>query len=63
MTAGVEEHYRGVPTLLLVHCSDYEVRTPSAYLRLVAELGDNLAQTLVFALSGSQGRRAGSSSP
>ena len=63
MSAGVEQHNPLVPALLLVHCSEFESRTPSAYLRLVAELGDNLAQALVFTLSGSQGRRAGSSSP
>ena len=40
----------------------FEVRHPSAYLRLVAELGDNLADILLFALAGPQGRR-GSSSP
>jgi hypothetical protein len=61
MTVGVEE--RGVPKLLLLHCSEFEARTPSAYVRLVAELGDNLAQTLVYALTGPQGRRVGSSSP
>ncbi len=62
MTSGGEKHKQGVPALLLVHCSDFEVRRPSAYVRLVAELGDNLAQTLVYALSAPAGRR-GSSSP
>ncbi len=62
MGTSVESPQARVPALLLVHCSEFEARTPSAYLRLVAELGDNLAQTLVFALAGPQGRR-GSSSP
>ena len=61
MTAGVEHTKQGVPALLLVHRSEFEVRTPSAYMRLVAELGDNLAQTLVYALSPPAGRRASSS--
>ncbi len=45
-----------------MHCSEFEVRHPSAYARLVAELGDNLAQMLVFALAGPHSR-LGSSSP
>jgi hypothetical protein len=62
MSITVEPQHRGIPALLLVHCSEFEVRHPSAYLRLVAELGDNLAEVLLFALAGPQGR-CGSSSP
>jgi hypothetical protein len=62
MSISLEPRHPRGPELLLVHCSDFEARHPSAYVRLVAELGDNLAQVLVFALAGPQSRR-GSSSP
>jgi hypothetical protein len=62
MSSTFELHPSRVPALLLVHCSDFEARHPSAYVRLVAELGDSLAEMLLFALAGPQGRR-GSSSP
>ena len=61
MSVSLESHQSRVPALLLVHCSEFEARHPSAYLRLVAELGDNLAEMLVFALAGPQGRRTSSS--
>ncbi len=48
--------------LLLVHCAALEPSRPSAYARLVDEIGGDLAQLLVVALAGGQGRR-GSSSP
>jgi hypothetical protein len=50
------------PRLLLVHCADVPEGRPSAYDRLQAEVGDNFARLLVFALAGPQGLR-GSSSP
>ena len=62
MSMSFEPHCPRVPALLLVHCSEFEARHPSAYARLVAELGDNLAQMLVFALAGPHSR-LGSSSP
>jgi len=48
--------------LLLVHCNAVVDERPDAYTRLTAEIGDDLARLLVYALAGSQGRR-GSSSP
>ncbi|HEY0415578.1 MAG TPA: hypothetical protein VGC78_04260 [Gaiellaceae bacterium] len=48
--------------LLLVHCAAVPGERPSAYTRLVDALGGDLARLLLFALSGSHGRR-GSSSP
>ena len=48
--------------LLLVHCSAVFDERPSAYSRLEAQLGNELARLLVAALSSAQGRR-GSSSP
>ena len=48
--------------LLLVHCATVTEERPSAYSRLEDALGARFARLLVFALSGSYGRR-GSSSP
>jgi hypothetical protein len=48
--------------LLLVHCSAV-VERESAYTRLEHKLGDELARLLVFALTGTQTGRRGSSSP
>jgi hypothetical protein len=48
--------------LLLVHCSDYAEKRPSAYTRLEDQIGGPLARLLVGALVGPQGLR-GSSSP
>ena len=48
--------------LLLSRCAALSGERPSAYQRLEHAIGDELARLLVFALSGSQGRR-GSSSP
>ena len=48
--------------LLLVHCAALDSATPSAFSRLEASIGTDLARLLVFALVGRQGRR-GSSSP
>ena len=50
-------HPARVPALLLVHCSEFEERHPSAYVRLVAELGDSLARDA--ACSRSPALRAG----
>jgi hypothetical protein len=60
MSITLEPYQPWVPALLLLHCSEFEVRHPSAYLRLVAELGDCLADKLLFALA-PQARRASSS--
>ena len=49
-------------SLLLAHCAPVADERPSAYARLVHELGEQLARLLVFALAGPHGRR-GSSSP
>ena len=48
--------------LLLVHCAAVGRERPSAYARLVEKIGSELARLLMFALTGSHGRR-GSSSP
>ena len=48
--------------MLLVHCSDYAEKQPSAYTRLEEKIGSPLARLLVGALVGPQGLR-GSSSP
>jgi hypothetical protein len=48
--------------LLLVHCANVGRERPSAYARLVEKIGSELARLLMFALTGSHGRR-GSSSP
>jgi hypothetical protein len=48
--------------LLLVHCAAVGRERPSAYSRLVGKVGGELARLLLFALTGSHGRR-GSSSP
>jgi hypothetical protein len=48
--------------LILVHCAAVGRDRPSAYARLVAKVGTELARLLLFALTGSHGRR-GSSSP
>ena len=48
--------------LLLVHCAAVGRERPSAYARLVEKIGFELARLLMFALTGSHGRR-GSSSP
>jgi hypothetical protein len=49
--------------LLLVHCSAVADERESAYTRLEHKLGGDLARLLVFALSGAQTDRRGSSSP
>ena len=49
--------------LLLVHCSDVADERESAYTRLEHKLGGELARLLVFALTGAQAGRRGSSSP
>ena len=49
--------------LLLVHCSSVADERESAYTRLEHKLGGDLARLLVFALSGAQTDRRGSSSP
>jgi hypothetical protein len=61
MSAAHSEHWRG-SHLLLVHCAALDSATPSAFSRLEASIGKDLARLLVFALVGRQGRR-GSSSP
>jgi hypothetical protein len=48
--------------LILVHCVAVGNDRPSAYARLVGKVGSELARLLMFALTGSHGRR-GSSSP
>jgi hypothetical protein len=48
--------------LILVHCAAVGSERPSAYARLVGKVGSELARLLMFALTGSHGRR-GSSSP
>ena len=48
--------------LILVHCAAVGRDRPSAYARLVGKVGSELARLLMFALTGSHGRR-GSSSP
>ena len=48
--------------LILVHCAAVGSERPPAYARLVAKVGGELARLLMFALTGSHGRR-GSSSP
>ncbi|MGN6797640.1 MAG: hypothetical protein ACTHKS_05780 [Gaiellaceae bacterium] len=48
--------------LILVHCAAVGRERPSAYSRLVGKVGNELARLLMFALTGSHGRR-GSSSP
>ena len=47
---------------ILVHCAAVGSERPSAYTRLVGKVGSELARLLMFALTGSHGRR-GSSSP
>ena len=48
--------------LILVHCAAVGRERPSGYSRLVGKVGSELARLLLFALTGSHGRR-GSSSP
>ena len=48
--------------LILVHCAAVGRDPRTAYARLVAKVGNELARLLMFALTGSHGRR-GSSSP
>jgi len=48
--------------LILVHCAAVGQERPSAHSRLVGKVGSELARLLMFALTGSHGRR-GSSSP
>jgi hypothetical protein len=62
MSTSVKPYPPSVPARLVVHCSEFQARHPSAYLRLVAELGDSLTEMLLFALLAPQGR-CGSSSP
>jgi hypothetical protein len=61
MNAATDDHTRGV-TLLLVHCAALDGARPTAFARLEAAIGGDLARRLVLALSGPQGLR-GSSSP
>ncbi|MCW2965022.1 MAG: hypothetical protein JWO17_2274 [Actinomycetia bacterium] len=49
--------------LLLVHCSAVADERESAYTRLEHKLGGELTRLLVFALTGGQTGRRGSSSP
>ena len=49
--------------LLLVHCSAVDGERESAYTRLEHKLGSELTRLLLFALSGAQAGRLGSSSP
>jgi hypothetical protein len=49
--------------LLLVHCSPVPEERESAHTRLERKLGGDLTRLLVFALSGAQAGRLGSSSP
>jgi hypothetical protein len=49
--------------LLLVHCSAVADDRESAYTRLEHKLGGELTRLLLFALSGAQTGRRGSSSP
>jgi hypothetical protein len=58
----LDSHPARGAALLLVHCSDYAEKFPSAYTRLEQEIGSPLARLLVGALIGPQGLR-GSSSP
>ena len=48
--------------LILVHCAAVGRERPTAHARLVGKVGGELARLLMFALTGSHGRR-GSSSP
>jgi hypothetical protein len=48
--------------LILVHCAAVGRERPPAYARLVEKIGSELTRLLMFALTGSHGRR-GSSSP
>jgi hypothetical protein len=48
--------------LILVHCAAVGRERAPAYARLVEKIGSELARLLMFALTGSHGRR-GSSSP
>ena len=48
--------------LILVHCAAVGQEPLTAHARLVAKVGAELARLLMFALTGSHGRR-GSSSP
>ena len=48
--------------LILVHCAAVGRERPSAHARLVEKIGNELLRLLLFALTGSHGRR-GSSSP
>jgi hypothetical protein len=48
--------------LILVHCAAVGSERPSAYARLVGKVGSEHERLLMFALTGSHGRR-GSSSP
>jgi hypothetical protein len=48
--------------LILVHCANVGRERPPAYARLVEKIGSELTRLLMFALTGSHGRR-GSSSP
>ena len=48
--------------LLLVHCAAVGDAGPTAYARLEAAVGGELARLLLFALTGAHGR-LGSSSP
>jgi hypothetical protein len=50
-------------TLLLAHCSAVPDGRASAYTRLEDALGGELARLLVYALTGAQSGRRGSSSP
>jgi hypothetical protein len=58
---GPEREERG-DNLILVHCAAVGRERPSAHSRLVGKVGSELARLLMFALTGSHGRR-GSSSP
>lgn len=49
--------------MLLVHCSNVADERESASTRLERKLGGELARLLVFALTGAQTGRRGSSSP
>jgi hypothetical protein len=49
--------------LLLVHCSAFDGERETAYTRLEHKLGGELTRLLVFALTGAQAGRRGSSSP
>jgi hypothetical protein len=65
MSAAPSEQWSGNSRgshLLLVHCAALDSATPSAFARLEASIGKDLARLLVFALVGRQ-RRRGASSP